>query len=386
MADLLHRLGYVRKGHLVTVTRDDLVGQYIGHTAPKTKEVLKKAMGGVLFIDEAYYLYRPENERDYGQEAIEILLQVMENNRDDLVVILAGYADRMDRFFASQSRLPIAHRAPHRVPRLYRRRTLEDLGDHVVRAELRTRPRCAASDGGVHRRCAAASRISPMPARSATRSTGPGCARPTGSLQRPGARWMQRRFRPSSRPTCAPAGCSPADSTSIASLRAHERPTPDAGDRHELRPFDQDRPLDPLRRLRRFRSRDPRHRGSGRRLGACRRDGRPFRAQPHLRSARRRCLSPPCEDRDGRASDDRAGRPPHRRLRQGRRRHPDCPCGGRAAYPSDASGDPGGGHEGRRGAQSRHPGRGGGPTSRSGRPGLRDDGQSGLSAGRGSST
>lgn len=101
MAEILHRLGYVRKGHLVAVTRDDLVGQYIGHTAPKTKEVLKKAMGGVLFIDEAYYLYRPENERDYGQEAIEILLQVMENNRDDLVVILAGYKDRMDKFFES---------------------------------------------------------------------------------------------------------------------------------------------------------------------------------------------------------------------------------------------------------------------------------------------
>ena len=111
IADLLHRLGYVRKGHLVTVTRDDLVGQYIGHTAPKTKEVLKKAMGGVLFIDEAYYLYRPENERDYGQEAIEILLQVMENNRDDLVVVLAGYADRMDRFFESNPgfRSRIAH-------------------------------------------------------------------------------------------------------------------------------------------------------------------------------------------------------------------------------------------------------------------------------------
>ncbi|WP_269585995.1 CbbX protein [Roseibium sp. Sym1] len=111
MADLLHRLGYVRKGHLVTVTRDDLVGQYIGHTAPKTKEILKKAMGGVLFIDEAYYLYRPENERDYGQEAIEILLQVMENNRDDLVVILAGYGDRMDRFFESNPgfRSRIAH-------------------------------------------------------------------------------------------------------------------------------------------------------------------------------------------------------------------------------------------------------------------------------------
>ncbi|PJG47087.1 CbbX protein [Sphingobium sp. LB126] len=111
MAEILHRLGYVRKGHLVTVTRDDLVGQYIGHTAPKTREVLKQAMGGVLFIDEAYYLYRPENERDYGQEAIEILLQVMENNRDDLVVILAGYADRMDTFFASNPgfRSRIAH-------------------------------------------------------------------------------------------------------------------------------------------------------------------------------------------------------------------------------------------------------------------------------------
>ncbi|HEU4458392.1 MAG TPA: CbbX protein [Methylibium sp.] len=101
MAQILHRLGYVRKGHLVAVTRDDLVGQYIGHTAPKTKEVLKRAMGGVLFIDEAYYLYRPENERDYGQEAIEILLQVMENQRDDLVVILAGYKARMDTFFQS---------------------------------------------------------------------------------------------------------------------------------------------------------------------------------------------------------------------------------------------------------------------------------------------
>nr|WP_315591770.1 CbbX protein [uncultured Cupriavidus sp.] len=101
MAQILHQLGYVRRGHLVAVTRDDLVGQYIGHTAPKTKEILKKAMGGVLFIDEAYYLYRPENERDYGQEAIEILLQVMENNREDLVVILAGYKDRMDRFFES---------------------------------------------------------------------------------------------------------------------------------------------------------------------------------------------------------------------------------------------------------------------------------------------
>jgi probable Rubsico expression protein CbbX len=111
MAALLHNLGYVRKGHLVAVTRDDLVGQYIGHTAPKTRDVLKRAMGGVLFIDEAYYLYRPENERDYGQEAIEILLQVMENQREDLVVILAGYKDRMERFFQSNPGLSsrIAH-------------------------------------------------------------------------------------------------------------------------------------------------------------------------------------------------------------------------------------------------------------------------------------
>jgi probable Rubsico expression protein CbbX len=101
MATILHRLGYVRKGHLVAVTRDDLVGQYIGHTAPKTKEILKRAMGGVLFIDEAYYLYRQENERDYGQEVIEILLQVMESQREDLVVILAGYKNRMETFFSS---------------------------------------------------------------------------------------------------------------------------------------------------------------------------------------------------------------------------------------------------------------------------------------------
>ncbi len=113
MAAILHRLGYVRKGHVVSVTRDDLVGQYIGHTAPKTKEVLKKAMGGVLFIDEAYYLYRPENERDYGQEAIEIMLQVMENNRDDLVVILAGYKDRMNTFF--QSNPGMSSRIAHHI-------------------------------------------------------------------------------------------------------------------------------------------------------------------------------------------------------------------------------------------------------------------------------
>ena len=113
MADVLHRLKYIRRNHVVTVTRDDLVGQFIGHTAPKTKEVLKKAMGGVLFIDEAYYLYRPENERDYGQEAIEILLQMMEDHRDDLVVILAGYHDRMNTFFRSNPGM--ASRIAHNI-------------------------------------------------------------------------------------------------------------------------------------------------------------------------------------------------------------------------------------------------------------------------------
>ncbi len=100
MAEVLHRLGYLRRPNVVSVTRDDLVGQWIGHTAPRTKEALKRAMGGVLFVDEAYTLYRPENERDYGVEAVEILLQAMETHRDELVVILAGYADRMERFFA----------------------------------------------------------------------------------------------------------------------------------------------------------------------------------------------------------------------------------------------------------------------------------------------
>jgi probable Rubsico expression protein CbbX len=113
MAKLLKGLGYLQKGHLVSVTRDEMVGQYIGHTAPKTKEVLARAVGGVLFIDEAYYLHRPENERDYGQEAIEILLQVMENQREDLVVILAGYKDRMDSFF--QSNPGMSSRIAHHI-------------------------------------------------------------------------------------------------------------------------------------------------------------------------------------------------------------------------------------------------------------------------------
>ncbi|HEY4410854.1 MAG TPA: CbbX protein [Acidimicrobiia bacterium] len=124
MAKLLKGLGYLQKGHLVSVTRDEMVGQYIGHTAPKTKEVLARAMGGVLFIDEAYYLHRPENERDYGQEAIEILLQVMENRREDLVVILAGYKDRMDGFFASNPGM--SSRIAHHID--FPDYTLDELG------------------------------------------------------------------------------------------------------------------------------------------------------------------------------------------------------------------------------------------------------------------
>jgi probable Rubsico expression protein CbbX len=113
VAEILHRLGYVRKGHVVAVTRDDLVGQYVGHTAPKTKEAIKRAMGGVLFIDEAYHLYRPENDRDYGQESIEILLQAMETQREDVVVVLAGYRDRMERFF--QCNPGMSSRVSHHV-------------------------------------------------------------------------------------------------------------------------------------------------------------------------------------------------------------------------------------------------------------------------------
>jgi len=134
MSDMLHRLGYLRRGHLVSVTRDDLVGQYVGHTAPKTKEVLKRAMGGVLFIDEAYYLYREDNERDYGQESIEILLQVMENQREDLVVILAGYKDKMDSFFAANPGM--SSRIAHHIDFPdYTLDELQDIGKLMIRAE-----------------------------------------------------------------------------------------------------------------------------------------------------------------------------------------------------------------------------------------------------------
>jgi probable Rubsico expression protein CbbX len=113
MADVLHRLGYIDKGHLISVTRDDLVGQYVGHTAPKTKDVVKRALGGILFIDEAYYLHRPENERDYGQEAIEVLLQVMESERRNLVVVMAGYKEPMEEFF--QANPGMGSRVAHHI-------------------------------------------------------------------------------------------------------------------------------------------------------------------------------------------------------------------------------------------------------------------------------
>jgi probable Rubsico expression protein CbbX len=113
MAAILHRLGYLERGHLVSVTRDDLVGQYVGHTAPKTKDIIKRALGGILFIDEAYYLHRIENERDYGQEAIEVLLQEMEAERENFVVVMAGYQDRMEEFF--QANPGMGSRVAHHI-------------------------------------------------------------------------------------------------------------------------------------------------------------------------------------------------------------------------------------------------------------------------------
>ena len=177
MAEILHRLGYVRKGHLVAVTRDDLVGQYIGHTAPKTKEVMKRAMGGVLFIDEAYYLYRPENERDYGQEAIEILLQIMENQREDIVVILAGYKEKMERFFQSNPGMSsrIAHHLDFpdydaeellAIAKLMLERQ-QYRSQFQVRKRLRRTTSAAQEDAALRER----------PQRCAMRSTARGCAR-----------------------------------------------------------------------------------------------------------------------------------------------------------------------------------------------------------------
>ena len=179
MAGLLHRLGYVRKGHLVSVTRDDLVGQYIGHTAPKTKEVLKKAMGGVLFIDEAYYLYQPDNERDYGQEAIEILLA-----GDGEPARRPGRHPRRlcrphGQVLPSQPRLPLAHRPPHRIPRLQRRGAAGDRRYDAGEQNIASTPDARDAPWPYIADAPGRSRISPMRARSATRSTARGCARPT---------------------------------------------------------------------------------------------------------------------------------------------------------------------------------------------------------------
>ena len=248
MADLLHRLGYVRKGHLVAVTRDDLVGQYIGHTAPKTKEILKKAMGGVLFIDEAYYLYRPENERDYGQEAIEILLQVMENNRDDLVVILAGYADRMDRFFESNPgfRSRIAHHIDfpdYTDDELFAHRRDACSPQQNYRLD---RPRRAGARR-LHRAPPRASRTSPTPARSATPSTAPGSGRRTACSRPRKARSTPRPCRPSTR----------RGHPREPRLRRARQQGRWTGRRHMTGKTDH-RPVDPLGRLRRLRRRGAR--------------------------------------------------------------------------------------------------------------------------------
>ena len=193
MSEILHKLGYVRRGHLISVTRDDLVGQYIGHTAPKTKEILKKAMGGVLFIDEAYYLYKAENERDYGQESIEILLQVMENNRDDLVVILAGYADKMDKFF--QSNPGFRSRVAHHIdfPDYQDGELLAIAEGMLGKLHYKLSPAARGRRSPNISRCGAANRISPTRARSATRSTAPGCGRPTAA-SRPTRRSTSRRW------------------------------------------------------------------------------------------------------------------------------------------------------------------------------------------------
>ena len=197
------------QGHVVAVTRDDLVGQYIGHTAPKTKEVLKRAMGGVLFIDEAYYLYRPENERDYGQEAIEILLQVMENQRDDLVVILAGYKERMETFFRSNPGIALAHRASCRFSRLLRRRAAADRRADAGALELPFRCRAPRGDRANISPAACSNRISPMRARSATPSTARACARPTGCSPTSGGPITRRGLETMLQPISARAAFSP---------------------------------------------------------------------------------------------------------------------------------------------------------------------------------
>ena len=271
MADILHRLGYIRSSHLVSVTRDDLVGQYIGHTAPKTKEILKKAMGGVLFIDEAYYLYRPENERDYGQEAIEILLQVMESQRDDLVVILAGYSDRMDRFFTPTPASARASPTTSTFPDY----TADEL---LTIAELMLAEQSYRfSDEARRRRSATTSRTHDAAA-FRQRALDPQRARPrTAAPGRPAVRARAAgRSRPTTSLTIEAEEIRPA-----ASSRPRRRPMEGCG-MSEVR----HRALDPVRRLRAARRGGARRRRGRRRLDPSRRDGRPFRPQHHLRPGR----------------------------------------------------------------------------------------------------
>ncbi len=209
MAEILHRLGYVRKGHLVAVTRDDLVGQYIGHTAPKTREVLKRAMGGVLFIDEAYYLYRPENERDYGQEAIEILLQIMENQRDDLVVILAGYKDRMETFFRSNPGMSSRDRAPHRLSGLHGGGAARDRAADAAADAVPVERAGGRGAARVHREAPGAAALRQRALDAGTRSIGRDCGRRAACSSARAARSPARSSRPLKSPTYGRVECLP---------------------------------------------------------------------------------------------------------------------------------------------------------------------------------
>ncbi len=355
MAEILHRLGYVREGHLVSVTRDDLVGQYVGHTAPKTREVIKRAMGGVLFIDEAYYLYKPENERDYGQEAIEILLQCMENNRDDLVVILAGYKKKMDRFFDSNPgmRSRIAH---HSIFPDYSPAELKSIAE-IMLADQNYRlsePAAAALEEYIPLRMR-------LPHFSNARSI-------RNALDRARLRQANRLFAARSEKLTrldlitieepdirgsrvfvegkldGDAATGYADEvTSSPYLGIVEarlgnsgwtkqgRTTNDSQNHH--------RPLGPVGGFLEARRRGRGGRGGRRRLDPSRRDGRPFRAQHHLRPAGHQGDPQPHRQGVRLPSDDRAGRPLSGRLRRRRLRHHHRACRGRAASRSLAAGD-----------------------------------------------
>ena len=267
------------RGIWSAVTRDDLVGQYIGHTAPKTKDVLKKAMGGVLFIDEAYYLYRPDNERDYGQEAIEILLQVMENNRDDLVVILAGYADRMDKLLF-QSNPGFRSRIAHHIefPDYHGRRIGPILPTHMLEEQsyvLTGGAQAALADYIALRR----GQPHFANARSIRNALDRARLRQANRLfsQRRG-RWMREAL----------STIEEADIRASRVFRGGLDAERKGGAAMTFTRTDQDRPVDPVRRFRRISAaRCEAIEAAGRRLGACRCDGRAFRAEHHLRPARR---------------------------------------------------------------------------------------------------